>query len=262
MKKYYSAICLIIRDENDYLQEWIRHHISIGFEHFYIYDHNCKVPIEYTVKTKLKSFEREYVTVIDWSGKHTHAQDECYQHCLANFKEEAEWITFIDIDEFIVLHKDKSIKYFLSKPTYENVGGIYMNWVMFNANGKEKREDKPVMERFTKQCPDFQQYGKLIVRADKVRRQLIHEARYYDRLNTVDEDGNLVIGKRHPYHIEQIQCNHYYTRSWEEWKNKISRGVADPIFGRNLRDFFLYNPDMKYLDTGIDYVQEYERNVK
>lgn len=259
MKKYYSAICLIIRDENEYLQEWVRHHFRIGFEHIYIYSHNCKIPISETVQTRLKRSEREKITVIEWNGRHKHAQDEAYYHCLKTYGTQAEWIAFIDTDEFIVLKQDASINDFLKR--YENVGGIYMNWVMFNANGQEKHEEGSVMERFTQVFPDFQQYGKLIVRADRVRKMYIHEADYIMDFHTVDEARNPVIGRRHLDHTDFIQCNHYYTKSWEEWKRKISRGVADPNFGRNLQEFFLYNPDMKYLDDGTDLFQVYERNV-
>ena len=259
MKKYYSSICLIIRDENEYLQEWIRYHLALGITHFYIYDHNCKVPVTETLQTRLKALQRSTITVIDWSGRHVHAQGEAYAHCLSHYASETEWLAFIDTDEFIVLHEDRRINDFLER--YEQYGGIYMNWIMFNANNQVRQESAPVMERFTQTCPDFQHYGKLIVRPDRVRKMYIHEADYLDGFYTVDEDGNPVIGRRHPYHTSKIQCNHYYTKSWQEWKRKISRGVADPYFGRNLRDFFLYNPDMAYLDDGTDYTQMYERNV-
>lgn len=260
MKKYYSAICLITRDENEYLQEWIRHHLSIGFEHIYIYDHNNKEPVEETIRKKLKKSEREYISVINWGGRHNHAQGEAYEHCLKNYGGDCRWIAFIDTDEFIILHKHNNINDFLKN--YEDCGGIYMNWIMFNANNQEKKSYEPVMERFTETCPDFQQYGKLIVNPDLVRKQYIHEADYYGGYNTVDENKNVVIGRRHPYHTDLIQCNHYYTKSWEEWKQKISRGSADSYFGRNLREFFIYNPKMSYLDDGTDYFQIYERNIK
>ncbi len=262
MKKYYSAICLIIRDENEYLQEWIRHHLCLGFDHIYIYDHNCKEPVQETINKKLKKDERDCITIIPWHGKHTHAQGDAYEHCLTNFKKDAEWIAFIDTDEFIVLHDNVCINDFLSNYEQQNIGGIYMNWVMFNANGHKNKSYEPVMQRFTNQCPDFQQYGKTIVRSGYVTKQYIHETDYIPGYNTVDEDKNIVIGRRHAYHIKKIQLNHYYTKSWEEWKRKISRGVADPHFGRNLREFFLYNPDMTYLDDGTERFQEYERNVK
>lgn len=53
--------------------------------------------------------------------------------------------------------------------------------------------------------------------------------------------------------------DHYYTKSWEEWCWKIKeRGGADPNYHKALREFFYYNPDMKYLDTGEQAVQAYE----
>ncbi|MCL2797815.1 MAG: glycosyltransferase family 2 protein [Firmicutes bacterium] len=42
--KYDCSICLIIRDESEYLEEWLRWHIGQGVEHFYIYDHDSKIP--------------------------------------------------------------------------------------------------------------------------------------------------------------------------------------------------------------------------
>jgi hypothetical protein len=37
------AICLIIKDENEYLQEWMDYHRKVGVSHFYIYDNNSKL---------------------------------------------------------------------------------------------------------------------------------------------------------------------------------------------------------------------------
>ena len=34
------AICLICKDENQYLEEWLNYHRSLGFNHFFIYDNN------------------------------------------------------------------------------------------------------------------------------------------------------------------------------------------------------------------------------
>lgn len=41
-QKFNYSICLIIRDENEYLKEWLEWHINQGVEHFYIYDHDSK----------------------------------------------------------------------------------------------------------------------------------------------------------------------------------------------------------------------------
>lgn len=257
MEKYYSAISLIIRDENDYLEEWLSHHISIGFEHFYIYDNNSEIPIKDTISSLPLEIKTK-VTVIDWCGAHKHAQHEQEQHAIKYCRDDCHWLAFIDTDEFIVLHKHKNIKDFLMD--YDEFGGIYIPWVMYNANGKVKREDKPVMERFTRTCENLQVLGKMIVQPKKVEEQHMHQAFYKDENDfSVDEKKNRVSGKRNKCTTDIIQCNHYYTKSFEEWIAKIARGVADPWCSRQLSEFFDYNPDLKYLDTGQDFAQIYEK---
>lgn len=64
--KYYCSVCLIIRDENEYLEEWLKWHIGQGVEHFYIYDHGSRNPVKDFVKS-LGAETSEKITVIDWS---------------------------------------------------------------------------------------------------------------------------------------------------------------------------------------------------
>ncbi len=263
MKKYNICAVLIIKDENEYLQEWVRHHLSIGIEHFYIYDNNSKIPIKETIQKKLKYDERQTITLTDWSGKHVHAQEEAYQHYLNNFGHETHWATFIDTDEFIVINNGETLPELLDH--YKGYGGLYVNWKVFNADGQERKENKPVMERFKKSIVDKDNLGKLFVQIECVNFMKIHEAEYKANVPdgikpiTVNENFEYVVGKNSITSTNIIQCNHYITRSWEEWKFKIiQRGVPDPFFGRTLKDFFLYNPDMKYLDAGINRRQEYE----
>jgi hypothetical protein len=48
--KYYLSTCCMIKDENEYGEEWINYHRKIAVKHFYIYDNNSKVPIADTLK--------------------------------------------------------------------------------------------------------------------------------------------------------------------------------------------------------------------
>ena len=52
--QFNTSICLIIKDENEYINEWLDWHIKIGFEHFYIYDNGSKITIESSVKEEYK----------------------------------------------------------------------------------------------------------------------------------------------------------------------------------------------------------------
>ena len=56
-----------------------------------------------------------------------------------------------------------------------------------------------------------------------------------------------------------IYLEHYYTKSFEEFKQKIQKGTCDPKWSRQLYEFFRYNPDMKHLkETEEDIVQLYQ----
>ena len=37
---HYLAACLVFKDAASYLDEWIRFHQRVGFEHFYLYDND------------------------------------------------------------------------------------------------------------------------------------------------------------------------------------------------------------------------------
>ena len=37
---YYLTACLIFRDAASYLEEWLRFHLLVGVEHFYLYDND------------------------------------------------------------------------------------------------------------------------------------------------------------------------------------------------------------------------------
>ena len=222
------SICLLIKDENKYIKEWISHHINIGIDHFYIYDNGSAVPIS---KTVLESFDDGLFTFIDWSGLHDSMQIEAYNHCIKNFGHESEWIAFIDTDEFIHWSSEDVLD------KYSQFDSIRIEWVLYNANGLLKYDDRPVQERFTRSL----KYNKLgyqyksIVHPSKVNRMDVHDA---DTCNVTTADD--------------IVLNHYYTRSLEEWEEKIIRGSCGPFCLRRYDEFFEYNPDLiEYKDENF-----------
>ena len=34
------AICCIAKNENYYINDWVKYHLDLGFDHIYIYDNN------------------------------------------------------------------------------------------------------------------------------------------------------------------------------------------------------------------------------
>jgi len=54
-------IATMVRDDDDYINEWVEYHLAIGFEHILIYDHksiNPVIPI-WEDKVTVKRIEKE-----------------------------------------------------------------------------------------------------------------------------------------------------------------------------------------------------------
>ena len=238
-----SAVCLLIKDENDYVNEWLSWHIRIGFEHFYIYDNGSKIPIS----TSVDSAYAPYCTFIDFSGEHVNTQLDCYNDALTKYGDRTKWLAFIDTDEFIRIIEGENINDFLAR--YEAHDGLYVRWVVYGANGLVKKDSRPQRERFTKvsPCIPLKPFGKSIIQPSRVRDMGTHfptgKIGQYDMV-----DGNEQWMKTACSEFskgDKIVIDHYFTRSYEEWLEKAARGSCDPRCPRKYDEFYQFNPDME-----------------
>jgi hypothetical protein len=127
-----TKIVAVAKNEEKYLEEWLKYHFSLGFDNITIYDNSGN--------GELKSNDK--LTVYDAPGDRIQLQ--AYQNELVNARYN-EWILFIDIDEFLNIG-NLSVQDFL-KP-YLGVDVVKLNWVCHNDNDKLVYEDSPVRERF------------------------------------------------------------------------------------------------------------------
>lgn len=249
--RYYSAVILLIKNENRYLKEWLDWHLALGFDHVYIYDNGDLEHVQEIVDMYGEDLRRK-ITVIDWTGHHEHIQQDAYNHFVATYRHEVRWGLFIDSDEFLRFTDGQTAKVNDFLRSYEDYTEIWGYEVEYGANGLETYEDKPVRERFTSRA-DIREgfYWKNFIQINRIDGFDMHYARY-------DPDKHKVF-KNPQSNSDLFVIDHYYTKSWEEWCWKIkARGGADPNYHKALREFFEYNPDMTYLDTGANPVQAYE----
>lgn len=249
--KYYSAVILLIKDENRYLKEWLDWHLALGFEHIYIYDNGEKDNTQdivdgYAAETQQK------ITVVDWTGHHVHIQQDAYNHFMDTYKQDVRWGLFIDSDEFLRFTDGETTDVNTFLQAYEDYTEVWGYEVEYDANGQEKYENKPVRERFTRRTDAREGfYWKNFIQVNRIDSFLMHYA-YYD-------PAKHQIFKNEQSNQDLFVIDHYYTKSWEEWQWKIKeRGGADPNYHKALQEFFFYNPDMEYLNTGENAVQAYE----
>lgn len=239
--KYRVSACLLIKDEGRYLPEWLAWHAGIGIEHFYIYDNGSEIPVPESVPMEYA----DKVTVVDFPPPRRSTQVQAYKDCLARFGGETEWMAFLDTDEFLRVADGTPLPDFLED--YPEADGVLAKWVVYNANGLLEDDGRPVRERFTQACqfPEDMPQCKSIVRADRVGTMGAHGPIATEHsLWVVNEDHERVRRGGGELPGEKIVVDHYFTRSYAEWQEKMKRGSCDPHYAREYGWFLRLNPDL------------------
>jgi hypothetical protein len=222
----YLSLCLIIKDENSYLQEWLDYHILLGVEHFWIYDNESVIPVSDTLKDYLAA---GWVTVHTIKGKGRDIQLFAYDHCVHTYQSESKWIGFIDTDEFLVPHTADNMRDFLT--VYEDSGGLAISSVFFGSGGNKTRPTNGQVCGYQNRTPEklsINRLVKMIVQPDKVILPVSpHSFFFKEGFFGINESGLRVDSQNFPCHIDKIQLNHYFTRSDEEWFKKLARWKGD-----------------------------------
>lgn len=237
-------ICAIIKNEHRYLAEWIEHHLSIGFDDIYLFeDFGSDSHKEITDKYPHVHLDTcdNYFTIKRDYDKGNHRQNRLYQKFLYQHRKESGWCAFIDIDEYIMT--DGSSLDDITKD-YTNSAGIAMFWKMYNASGHVLRPSN-IVKSYTERCSQLKQdWGwnfKSLVNLNVGEEVLsVHQVN-----NLVDIYNNPVrVTRSNPITYEKIWINHYYTKSYEDWRFRMdSRG---DLFKNHRKEegFFELNPDM------------------
>lgn len=255
--KYYSSLCLLIKNENRYLTEWLDYHNDIGIEHFYIYDNGSAIPVLDTIKEYKDGYYLNKTTIVNWVGTFKHMQHECYEHCLLHFGDETRWLGFVDTDEFMTT--DENINTLLSE--YEDDFCLWVPWEVYNSNGHIEDPHTTQKEAYTTAVPNpFGLYGKVFLQPYRTKKMYVHLAQPKSKFDKIVNNTHIRhLDSLYDLHLqyygdgsdrrmfERIKCNHYMTRSFEEWYEKIKRGSCDPNFLRKFVTYFDYNPDMTHL---------------
>lgn len=255
-KKYKVSVCAIFKNEAPYLREWIEFNHIVGIEHFYLYNNNSEDDYLSVLNPYI---EKGIVTLVQWPKNQ--AQMECYKTCIKNYKNETQWLGFIDIDEFIVPKSVDSI-YEVLEPFEKNRGSVKIYWKMFGTSGIINRDlNRFVTEDITVCWPKYYSVGKCFYNtsfdfdANFKRNSILHHMFWanYKGFNLPPvnvfgrvclDDINSVKSDDHP-----IQINHYFTKSYNEYVKKCSKGdVYFKINPHNEEYFYLHEMENVEVD--------------
>lgn len=152
------GLVALAKNETRYLKEWVEYHHNLGIDQFFIIDNNDIG--DNSQRELLESLPKEYgITIVNLQGKDAlqkaGLQEGIYNYVMQQLirqRTHLDWVTFIDIDEFLYFN-GKTVKEFLYQDKFKMTDVIHLNWRLYDDNDQIHYEDKPVLERFTRQAP-------------------------------------------------------------------------------------------------------------
>ena len=221
------VIVCIAKKEHDYIKEFIKYHLALGFKYIYLYD-NEDTP---TYETMLDEFKSNIKVIhLPFNNYHKGVQYIALDDFIANhlFKSDITHVAHIDIDEFIVLKKHENICDFINEYIVGDCQGIGMNWRFFGSSGLTKKTDEPVTMRF-KMC---EARGNIHIKTLFKRDNFLNFGTCHDvnvkNGHIKSTNNHIIIGPaNHNIDFSIIQLNHYKCKTFEEYEYIRKRQRAD-----------------------------------
>ena len=161
---------------------------------------------------------------------------DSFYDCYKRNNKSYNWLSFFDFDEYLELkNKNQNIQEFLGNKRYQKCINIKINWLIYSDNNLIYYENKLLKDRFLK--PSINNSLNRIIKST-VRGNL--KVNYWQNLNNphssfnnftacsssgkVTDSNNYYVT---PPDYEYAILKHYFTKTIEEYCNKIKRGRSD-----------------------------------
>ena len=239
------AIGAIVKNEAPYLLEWIAFHRVLGVTRFFIADNGSDDGGGALLAALDAAGLVRHLPFPDRPG--VRPQLPAYRAILAAHGHEADWIAFIDADEFLLpacgpagAFQDALPRFVARLGADASVGAVAVNWALYGSSGRLEAGPGLVVERFARRAEQglfpANHHFKSILRtaAGPEPGGNPHAFRLPDPWRTVQADGRDLAP--HPLGINglsrevvwgPLRLNHYVVKSREEFlTRKLPRGRA------------------------------------
>lgn len=271
---YKCAVVAIARLENDYINEWCKHHIKLGFEHIYIYDNSYdnEKHIDKVIDGSIKN----YVTCIPAFNEESY-QFKAYNDSYKKFSHLYDYMLYVDIDEFLILNKHNTISEYILflKKSQDDFEAVRINWKIFDDNNSISRDINESVVSFFKQeantalSKKHNQATKSLIKCGI--ENLYFDSSHFARKNnghhliTINSSGNILKNIKKPEQFvvpeyTYAQINHYATKTISEYMyQKLRRGDAGGYITRTIDNrFFCY---CKKTQEKMNFYEKYKNNI-
>lgn len=220
------AICLIVRNETIYMDEWADFHISLGFSPIFIYDNSLAPDMELESWNERRKDIQQHVKIIHMPI--APVQGYAYEQCISQDAKESTFAAMIDVDEFVVLRKHGNIVDFMEEHCDLECGQISLNWQTMGTSNETRYRPLPVTRRnvHVHTYRPLTEVVKVIVRPSYVKTNPIEWSHSValKRGHWVDTNRKVIQRPRVPYQyagpMDVAAIYHYRFKSEEEFRTK------------------------------------------
>jgi Glycosyl transferase family 2 len=243
----WAAICVIMKDEERYIDDWIDYHLALGFEHIYISDNHPN----YTLQPWYQERVRRETAMDGVNASTAHGrvhlrhrivtsephqqyviEPECLDH-LRTLPFPPKWVMIIDGDEYLVIgdmDKYPNAVSFLTEHVPE--GSLQINWIIMGSSYELQYRNEPVPQRFQKVVDksEFLHFTKAVAVLDHVQGWFVHSAVNKEGYPYKGLGANVKITHLGGplWHLEDDDTSiaaiyHYKYKSYEEFQYKSCR---------------------------------------
>lgn len=260
MYKYYLSILAMFKNESTILEQWIKHYISEGVEHFYLIDNGSTDNYEWIIDKY-----KDQITLVKDSYRHilkpqVYLYNKCYLDIIKN---ETKWIIICDIDEYIYNKcQNSNIITYLKNIEISNqkISLIWIPWLVF---GTKNHKETPIniINTLNKRISDNDikykvGYGKSIyltkfIGNKKTNYMLncVHFSETSGEIKKLNLNSNL-------------RCNHYQFISYNYYKNiKCIRQSGSTNNKTNVYTMDYFNNINNISNKKLDNVLKNKQNI-
>ena len=250
-KTYNFSICAIFKNEDRFLKEWIEYHQIVGIEHFYLYNNGSTDNFREILQPYI---EEGTVTLIDFPGEKM--QFKAYADFYANYANKTQWVSFLDLDEFICPNTSLNIKDWIK--SYERFPVILIYWKMFGTSGLMKHDDEKLVTEQYHVCWDKMYHvGKCFFNTDYQIvntseawfhqpviyyqflwwKMKVYPINQFKKVSINELSKNIITNEKTP----PIQINHYWSKAWDLYDAKRNRPSVNRGELKTRMPYFLWH---------------------
>ena len=231
------AVVSIQRNRAKWLKEWVLFHHLVGVSSFYMYLHKCTDNSKEVLATLSKDMDIKIHIVNDDIHQ---PQLASFNHAYQTYGNTADWLAFIDGDEFLYPTNTESLLDVLSQYQYADMSALGVYWQCFGSNGHVQDPNGLIISDYTRRAPlsfESNSHVKSIVRGFQGKHcQAGPNSHMFNAiLGTCDELGRPIQFGLTSYQpsYQHLCINHYACQSYDFYKTfKMNSGAADA--GANL----------------------------